>query len=200
MGFRELTMIDVKELLRRLQAGESTRRAARECGADRKTVKRYYEAAEECGVRVGSELSDELVAEVARLVQARPALTPSDAWKALVPVRSRIEGWLSAERPLRLVRIHELLAREGIAVSYSTLRRYAQRELGVGGPRVTVRLADTAPGEEAQIDFGHMGWLVDVTSKRRKLWALIVTLSFSRHMFVWPTLTQTVNDVCEGLD
>jgi transposase len=200
MGFRELTMIDVRELLRRRQAGESVRRAARECGADRKTVKRYYEAAEECGVAKGSELSDELVAQVARLVQGRPAPPPSDAWKELVPVRSRIEAWLSAERPLRLVRIHELLAREGVAVSYSTLRRYVQRELGFGGPRVTVRLADTAPGEEAQVDFGHVGWIVDVTDKRRKLWALIATLSFSRHMFVWPTFTQTVSDVCEGLD
>ncbi len=27
-----------------------------------------------------------------------------------------------------------------------------------------------------------------------------MTLSFSRHMFVWPTLTRTVTDVCEGLD
>jgi len=98
------------------------------------------------------------------------------------------------------VRIHELRAREGVEVSYSTLRRDAQRELGFGGPRVTVRLADTAPGEEAQIDFGHMGWLEDGAGKRRKLWALIVTLSYSRHMFVWPTLTQTVSDVCEGLD
>lgn len=40
MGFRELMMIDVKELLRRQQAGGSARRTARECGADRKTVKR----------------------------------------------------------------------------------------------------------------------------------------------------------------
>jgi hypothetical protein len=45
-----------------------------------------------------------------------------------------------------------------VQVSYSTLRRYLQRELGLGGPRVTVRLADTAPGEEAQVDFGHVGW------------------------------------------
>lgn len=200
MGFRELTMIDVRELLRRRQAGESARRAARECGADRKTVKRYYEAAERCGVGAATVLSDEVVAEVARLVQARPAPAPSDAWQALVPVRDRIEAWLAADRPLRLVRIRELLAREGIRVSYSTLRRYAQRELGFGGPRVTVRLADTPPGEEAQVDFGHVGWLADVTGRRRKLWALIVTLSYSRHMFVWPTLTQTVADVCEGLD
>ena len=144
MGFRELTMVDVRELLRRYQAGESTRRTARECGADRKTVKRYYEAAEQCGVRVGVELTDAVVGEVARRIQARPAPAPSDAWKALVPVRDRIEAWLQAERPLRLVRIRELLAREGIAVSYSTLRRYAQREFGFGGPRVTVRLADAA--------------------------------------------------------
>ena len=45
-----------------------------------------------------------------------------------------------------------------------------------------------------------MGWLVDLTGKRRKLWALIMTLSYSRYMLVWPTLTQTVTDVCEGLD
>lgn len=198
MGFRELTMIEVRELLRRRQAGESARRAARECGADRKTVKRYYEAAEQSGA--DGELTDELVAEVARLVQGRPVPPASEAWKTLVPVRARIEAWLSAERPLRLVRIHELLAREGVTVSYSTLRRYVQREFGFGGPRVTVRLADTAPGEEAQADFGHVGWIVDVTAKRRKLWALIVTLSFSRYTFVWPTLTQTVSDVCEGLD
>ncbi len=200
MSFRELTMVDVRELLRRFQAGEAVRRSARECGADRKTVKRYYEAARLCGVRAGVELTDELVGEVGRRVQARPAPAPSDAWRALVPVRDRIEAWLQAERPLRLVRIRELLAREGIAVSYSTLRRYAQREFGFGGPRVTVRLADTPPGEEAQVDFGHVGWLTDVTGQRRKLWALIVTLSYSRHMFVWPTLTQTVVDVCEGLD
>lgn len=200
MGFRELTMIDVRELLRRRQAGESARRAARECGADRKTVARYYEAAEQCSVRAETELSDELVAEVARIVQGRPTPAPSDAWQALVPVRARVEAWLAGERPLRLVRIHELLAREGVTVSYSTLRRYAQRELGYGAPRVTVRLADTAPGEEAQVDFGHLGWIVDVTGKRRRLWALITTLSFSRHMFVWPTFTQTVADVCEGLD
>lgn len=199
MAFRELSMIDVKELLRRFAAGESTRRAAAGCGADRKTVGRYYQAARECGVAAGVELTDQLVARVAGAVQARPKPPPSEAWQALVPHRARIEQWLSGDRPLRLVRVLELLAREGVEVSYNTLRRYVQRELGHGGPRVTVRLADTPPGEEAQLDFGHLGWLV-VDGKRRKLWALIVTLSFSRYMFVWPTLTQTVRDVCEGLD
>jgi transposase len=35
---------------------------------------------------------------------------------------------------------------------------------------------------------------------RRKLWVLIVTLTASRYQFVWPTFTQTVEDVCAGLD
>jgi hypothetical protein len=39
-----------------------------------------------------------------------------------------------------------------------------------------------------------------VTGQRRKLHALIITLSFSRYTFVWPTFVQTTQAVCEGLD
>lgn len=42
--------------------------------------------------------------------------------------RGRIEVWLSQK--LTLVRIHELLGREGIAASYTTMRRFAEKELG----------------------------------------------------------------------
>jgi hypothetical protein len=35
---------------------------------------------------------------------------------------------------------------------------------------------------------------------RRKLWALVVTLTVSRYMFVWPLLAQTTLALCEGLD
>lgn len=200
MAFRELSMTSVKELLIRFRAGESVRRAARETAVDRKTVTRYFEAAEACGIRPGETLTDEIVASVAKRVQGRPAPQPSDPWRSLLPFKHKINDWLSGPEPLRLVRIHELLVRENVQVSYNTLRRFVQRELGLGAPRVTVRLADTAPGEEAQADFGHVGWLVDSDGKRRRLWVLIVTLSYSRHMFVWPILTMTVKDVCEGLD
>ena len=32
------------------------------------------------------------------------------------------------------------------------------------------------------------------------LWVLIVTIAMSRHMFVWPTFSQTLKDACDGLD
>jgi len=53
MPFRELTMIDVKEVLRRWSAGHSDRKIAREAGADRKTVARYTKAAQLLGLERG---------------------------------------------------------------------------------------------------------------------------------------------------
>ena len=199
MSFRELHMIDVREVLRRWQAGQSARAIARESGTDRKTVVRYVGAAEACGLDKKSELTDGVVAEVAQRVQARPLTPPSDVRRTLETHRERIKAWLDGERPLRLVRVHELLARDGVDVGYTTLRRFAHDELGWRERPVTVRLDDPPPGDEAQVDFGLMGHVV-VDGVRRRLWAFIVTLSRSRYQFVWPCFTQTVEDVCAGLD
>lgn len=61
-------------------------------------------------------------------------------------------------------------------------------------------VSDSAPGEEAQVDFGHMGYVTDAEGTRRKLWVLIVTLTMSRYMFVWPSFVQSLEAVCEALD
>ena len=50
------------------------------------------------------------------------------------------------------------------------------------------------------MDFGLMGYQVEPDGTRRHVRALIVTLPFSRYQFVYPTLVQTVEAVCEGLD
>jgi hypothetical protein len=88
----------------------------------------------------------------------------------------------------------------GIAVGYTTLRRFAHRELDWHKRLPTVRLDDPPPGLEAQVNFGLMGMVTDVEGRPRKLWVLIVTLSSSRYMYVYPTFTQTTEDVCAGLD
>lgn len=119
--------------------------------------------------------------------------------------RERIERWLTGDdetRPLRLSKIHTLLVRDHeLQASYGALRRFAMQELAWRKPPCTVRVDDPPPGQETQVDFGKMGLLVDVeTGRRRTLWALVVTLSFSRYLFVWPTFRQTTEAVCEGLD
>jgi len=104
-------------------------------------------------------------------------------------------------RPLRLTKIHTLLRRDGLSASYHTLRRYAMQELDWGRRAPTVLLEDPPPGQEAQVDFGKVGMILDPELGRmRTLWVLIVTLAFSRYQFVWPTFLQTTVAVCEGLD
>jgi transposase len=198
MSFRELTMIDVREVLRRWQAGQSARQMAREGVVSRRTATRYIDAATELGLVAGSELTDEVVRAVAERVQARPEPEPSDVRQVLEQHRLRIEQWL--EHDLTLVRVQELLARDGVSIAYTTLRRYAHDELGWKERGPTVLIDDPPPGEEAQIDYGEVGYVTTAEGKRRKLWVLIVTLSMSRYQFVWPTFRQTIEALCEGLD
>jgi transposase len=200
MAYRELTMIEVREVLRRLLAGQGLREVARETGLDRKTVRRYATVAKEVGFGQRTEVEDGVVEEVVHRVQTRPLPSPSEQRQSLAPHVEQLRSWLLDEK-LRLTKAHELLVRRGVDVTYPTLRRFVIDELGWRLPKPTVRLEDTAPGEEAQIDFGHMATVDDrVTGKRRRLWALIVTLSFSRYVFVWPTFEQTTEAVIEGLD
>lgn len=205
MAFRELTMIDVKEVLRRWSAGQGDRKIGREAGVDRKTVARYTAAAKELGFERGRELTDADVHDVAQRVQARPTPSPSEEWLDVAKHRERIEQWLAGGkemRPLRLSKIHTLLVRDHeLRASYDTLWRFAHDELGWREKPSTVRVDDPPPGQEAQVDFGEMGFIVDAeTGRRRKLCVLVVTLSFSRYQFVWPTFRQTTEAVCEGLD
>lgn len=200
MSFRELTMIDVKEVLRRWAAGQSARQMAREGVVSRRTATRYIEAATSLGLTPSDELSDERVCGVAQCVQARPLPAVSDPRQLLELRRVQIEKWLNQQEPLTLVRIQELLARDGTDVSYATLRRWAQTTLGVGGRSPTVRVDDPPAGEEAQVDFGLMGHVTCADGKRRKLHVLIVTLPMSRYQFVWPTFLQTTEALVDGLD
>ena len=202
MSYRELTMIDVREVLRRWTAGQSTRRIARETGTDRKTVGRYTTIAREMGLATTDFTDDEVVHEVAQRVQARRLPDASEQRRELADHRPRIEAWLAQKRPLRLRKVHVLLRRDhGVQASYDTLRRFVRDELGWRQKQPTVLVADGKPGEEAQVDFGLMGMLRDTeTGRMRRLHALIVTLVVSRYQFVWPTFLQTTEAVCEGLD
>jgi len=201
MAYRELSMIDVREILRRWQVRQSTRQIAVQTGVNRKTVARYVEYADKLSLPRDRELTDEDIHQVAQCVQVCESPAASSERQDVARFHEQVKGWLEQPKPLKLTKIHQLLQRQGLQATYWTLRRYARDELNWHKPEPTILLDDPEPGQEAQIDFGLMGYLIDPENQRRvKLWALIVTLSFSRYMFVWPTLRQTTAAVCEGLD
>lgn len=195
-------MLEIKEILRLWLQGRGLREVARLSSVDRKTVRRYVEMAQSCGLdRDGGadQLGDELLAAVIAGVRRVQPNGKSDAWETVAAQRDQLQAWL--DQGLTLTKVHVLLGRRGVVVSYRTLHRYATTELGFGKKRSTVRVADGEPGGEVQVDFGRLGMLVEgVDGARRVVQGLIFTAVYSRHMFVYPTFRQTVAEVIAGFE
>lgn len=203
MVFREVSVIEIREVLRSWLAGAGLRTAAAQAGVDRKTARRYVEAAVAAGLaRDGGtgQLTDELVGQVAEAVRpARPG-GHGQGWEALEACRDQVRAWV--KQGLTVVKIGVLLERQGIVVPYRTLHRFCAERCGYGrSAATTVRVADGEPGAECQMDFGYLGLLADpVTGRQRKVHALIFTACYSRHMFVWLSFTQTLAAFTAGCE
>ena len=205
MAFREVRVFEVREVLRLWLRGEGLRAVSRLAGMDRKTVRRYVEAAEELGLdRAGDEdqLSDLLLGQVVERVRPHRTDGRGEARRLLDEHRAQLVGWLNDEG-LTVVKVHELLERSGVVVPERTLHRYALEELGIGRSvrSTTVRVADGEPGDELQVDFGRLGRIPDPeTGRQRDLWALVFTPVVSRYSFVWLTHRQRIDDVIAGFE
>jgi hypothetical protein len=99
MGYRELGMVELREIVRRWQAGEGVRAIARGTGMDRKTIAEYLRAAQVVGVRPsGTPPTDEpLTAITTARRPGRPsnAEAPSPEVDALRPHAEQIRAWLT---------------------------------------------------------------------------------------------------------
>jgi hypothetical protein len=175
MAFREVAVTEIREVLRAWLSGVGLRRVAEQAGVDRKTARRYVEAAVAAGLaRDGGAglLTDELVGQVAQVVRpARPG-GHGQAWEQLEARQDAIKA--QVKEGLSVVKIGVLLQRQGIVVPYRTLHRFCVERCGFGPKAATVRVADGEPGAECQLDFGYLGLLADpVTGRQRKVHGLI---------------------------
>jgi transposase len=203
MAFREVRVFEVREVLRLWLAGEGIRATERLVGFDRKTVRRYVDAAVGLGlVRDGGDdqLSDVFIGLVVEAVRPHRTDGHGEAWRRCQANHDVIAGWVADD--LTGVKIAELLARRGVEVPGRTVQRYVAEVLGrTRGRGLTVRVADGEPGDELQVDFGRMGLVFDPAAGRdRVVWALIFTACFSRHCFVWLTHRQTTDAVIAGCE
>lgn len=207
MGFREVSVVEVREVLRAWLEGHGLRKVGERAGVDRKTARRYVEAAQAAGLTRDAgagALSDALVGAVVEAVRPARPNGHGASWELLLGHEEQITAWVKGgdgQEPLSIVKIEELLARQGVKVPYRTLHRFAAERCGFRAKTTTVRVADGEPGVECQVDFGHLGYLVDPeTGRRRKVHALIFTAVLSRHMFVWLTYSQTLAAVIAGCE
>jgi hypothetical protein len=203
MAYREVTMVEVKEVVRLWVKGIPKKRIAAQLGLDPKTVRRYVAAAGGCGVRVEdgvAGVTDAIVAGVLSALRAPLVHEHGEAWHRCEEQRAPIEEWLRGG--VRLSKVRRLLQRRGVQLPYSTLHRFAVAELGFGRKAATIPVADGKPGEEIQLDTGWMTMLeADERGRRRRFRAWIFTPQVSRFRFVYPCLretTETAIEACEA--
>ena len=184
------------------QAEESQRSIARDLRVARETVRRYIPQTESLGLsQTGPPPTEDQVIELSRLAHeglAHGRAQPSTV--QLGPYKDQLAGWV--EEGMQFSRMLELLSSD-VVVSYNSLRRFLARTGLVSRAKRTssVRMAPSAPGEIAEIDFGRLGTLVHAeTGARQVVWTLTVVLPFSRFASVWLLVHQTLEEVIAGLD
>jgi hypothetical protein len=170
VGFREVSVVEVREVLRAWLEGKGLRKVAARAGVDRKTARRYVDAAQAAGLtrEAGPDaVTDELVGLVVEAVRPARPNGHGAAWEALLGQEEHIRGWVTGgvidghrQESLSIVKIEQLLARRGVVVPYRTLHRFAVERCGFRVRDTTVRVADGEPGVECQLDFGQLGLCV----------------------------------------
>ena len=144
----------VKTLLDR---GKNISEISRELGIDRKTVRKIRDKVKE-GV-------------------FPPKFSRSSI---LEPYKEKITEYLS--EGLSGVLIHQKLVSEAeLSVSYSCVKKYLRKLRSSEGIYVPLI---SPPGEEAQVDFGYIGYLYDSNQKKKvKSWIFCMVLSYSRYKY-----------------
>ena len=186
-------MIDVIEILTHWYAGWSQNELATSLGVDRKTLRKYTAPAIAAGIAPGGPPMDEqdwrrLATEwFPTLVDHRLRQV---SWPRIDPHRDWIVEQLDAQ--VTVATIHQRLRDEhGLEASVASVRRWVRANLPEQARRaqVTVLGDGSPPGEQAQIDYGRLGmWTDPASGRRRAVWAFVMVLPCSRHLFLRPTL------------
>jgi transposase len=114
----------------------------------------------------------------------------------LDPYKEQLTSWVKDDLTRR--RIYEKLQDEyGLHVSYINVCKYMQKHFPK--PVEAFGVQQTAPGEEAELDFGYLGMLPGKDGKRVKTWGLAVILSYSRVGYFAICYDQKLATLCSEL-
>ena len=159
MAYRELYVVEIREVLRLWQSGCGYRRIGRLASVDRRTARRYIETAQALGLErdADGEISDDLIAQVVAAIRPGPRSAPGAMRQHCRDHRALIEGWVA--EGCRGPKIVRLLARHGggVVVPLRTLQRFIAEELEESRRRTsTVRVADPPAGQVLELSLIHI--------------------------------------------
>ena len=127
MAYREVTRVEIQEIIRRWQSDDGYRQIASGNGASRNTVRKYLSEAKAEGIaRDGPAPTDDQLSRLAAMSQSGPRHRETPSEDLLAPWADQIYQWLTGDR-LQVTRIHELLLARGCPVTYQSVRRFMER-------------------------------------------------------------------------
>ena len=179
MSNRRKNLMDIRAILIQMRQGASDRRISRNLNIHRQTVKSYRQWAEAQGLLTGELPPIEALQRLAK--ETLTTSPPPQNRSSVAPYRELVEKL--RDEGVEIAAIWQRLQERGFSGGYAAVWRFV-RNLEPTTPEATVRV-ETRPGEEAQVDFGYAGKMIDpATDKLRKTWAFVMTLSWSRHQYV----------------
>lgn len=185
-------MADLVELYRRWDAGESISEVSNRLGVDRKTVRKYVSAATGAGLSPGGGGDVGVWRE--RIAGWFPDRADSRLRHSSWPVYDQHEAWIRQQLAagVTIATMWQRLRDEhGVDSSERSLNRWVAATIDPAEraqARATALLPTPPPGEQGQVDYGLMGaWEPPGGGKPVRVQAWIMTLPFSRAVFVWPT-------------
>lgn len=181
MARRRFRVDTIISILRRLQRGESCRSITQAGLAGRNKVYQIRKIAREKGwlKQVDVFPPEEEISKCLII----PTLNVPNQTSKVEPYRDEVEDWV--QQGIRATVIHRTLKQRfpDFNGSYGSVLRFA-RKIKKANKEAFIPLK-FEPGECAQVDFGSGPVLFNpLTGKRQKTYIFVMTLCFSRHMYV----------------
>lgn len=189
MAGRRKSVLDVREIVRRLKLGQSERLIAQELLTSRNSIVKYRKLADQEGWLARADLPSPGEIEL-RLAARKPNAIVFGPRSTVEPYRDKVAKL--HEAGVEIMAIWGLLKEQNqFTGSYEAVKRFVRR-LPAPPPEAFVRV-ETPPGDEAQVDFGYAGLIFDPRIGRlRKAWVFVMTLSWSRHQYAEIVFDQKV--------
>ena len=188
MANRRKTIMDITEIIRRWQSGQSIRAIKAETGYDRQTIGKYIRVGISKGISKEIKLSAD---EINTLFLSEHNNKQNRSEKNIL-----LENYLEEfkrlvtqkNNPLKpksafevITENHDLTSK----VSYTSFKRFAKAYGITKQSKGSTCRIEIPVASQIQVDYAKMGYMLDPATRRRKtVYAFIGTLGYSRHKFI----------------
>ena len=148
-------------------------------------------------LRVHHDVVRRVLGVLSKRKRKRKTLTKTPKPRHCDAYREFIDQQLAQYPRLRATRLYDMIRSRGYAGSVRTLRSLVAHIRPVPQAEVFLRL-QLLPGEQAQVDWAHVGTLA-VPGGERPLWVFLIVLAYSRALWAELVFELTADSLCRSL-